>query len=139
MDLIMPREISLAVVGAAFDNKSGPKRIFEIEMCVPGEPVDLRPEPKNPADPNAVAVFSVRGVQIGYIRAERAPMIRLAMSRAEVIAIFQRPAPWGAIIRASLDGASPILPPERVKDWTDSPRDGEAGETWWPDYIPPDE
>ncbi|QUT08227.1 hypothetical protein KFK14_11505 [Sphingobium phenoxybenzoativorans] len=108
-------------------------------MCVPGEPIELRPEPKNPVDPNAVAVFSVRGIQIGYIRAERAPMVRLAMSRGEVIAIFQRSEPWGAIIRASLDGRAPTLPPEQVKDSADSPRTEKTDEVWWPDYIPPDD
>lgn len=30
-----------------------------------GEPVLLVPEPENPADPQAIAVFNERGVQIG--------------------------------------------------------------------------
>jgi hypothetical protein len=90
----MTRRISLAVVGVGFDNKSGPPRQFEIAMCSPGEEVQLVPEPRNPADPNAIAVYSARNIQIGYIRAERAPMIGAAMRRGIVMAIFQRKEEW---------------------------------------------
>ena len=83
--------LSLAVVGADHPNKRGPGRRFEIEICAPGEPVELILEPNNPADPRAVAVFSVRGVQIGYLSAERCGwiggMIRIGR---EPRAIFQR-------------------------------------------------
>ena len=57
------RAISLAVVGGDFPNRRGPSRRFEIEICKPVEPVQLVREPKNPADPRAVAVFSTHGVQ----------------------------------------------------------------------------
>lgn len=43
-------------------------RRFEILLCAPGEPVELLPEPRHPADPNAIAVFSSRAVQIGDLR-----------------------------------------------------------------------
>lgn len=66
------RQLSLHVVGAGHPNRRGGDRRFEILLCVPGEPVHLVLEPKNPADPQAVAVFSGRGVQIGYLTAERA-------------------------------------------------------------------
>lgn len=67
------RQLSLFVVGAGHPNKRGGDRRFEALLCAPGEPIELVPEPRNPADPNAVAVFSIRGVQIGYLTAERAP------------------------------------------------------------------
>lgn len=127
------RHLSLAVVGADHPNRRGPTRRFEIAICHPGEPVELRPEPGNPADPRAIAVYSCRGVQIGYIRAERAQLIGTAMNRAGVTAIFQRAEPWGATIRASLDGSPPTLPEPlqmRGEDW---PPPGSDDPDWWPD------
>lgn len=124
------RRLSLAVVGVGFDNKSGPPRQFEIAMCEPGEPVKLVPEPRNPADPNAIAVFSARDVQIGYLSAERAPMIGAAMRHGVVTAIFQRKEDWGATIRAHLDGTEPTLPePTKMPPNRQQP----AEQDWWPD------
>lgn len=106
---------SLAVVGADYPNKRGrgPSRRFEIELCRPGEPVDLVPEPRNPADERAVAVLSARGVQIGYLTAERCGWIG-AMIRdgRELRAVFQRKTAWGAVIRVAFDGEDPDLPLE---------------------------
>lgn len=135
----MPRELSLAVVGAGYDNKTGPKRTFEIALCLPGERVELVPEPKNPADPNAVAVFSARGIQIGYVRAERAPYIRLALGRSEVTAIFQQAEPWGAIVRVALDGGEPRLPKNAEAPAPIEPRKQADEQDWWPDPEWPDE
>lgn len=131
--------MSLAVVGIGFDNKSGPTRQFEISMCQPGELVKLVPEPRNPADRNAIAVYSVRDIQIGYLRAERAPMIGAAMRRGVVEAIFQQKEEWGATIRAHLDGTTPELPTpsERRAEATVSGLDGEA--EWFPDESWPDD
>lgn len=131
--------MSLAVVGADYPNKSGPTRRFEIALCQPGEPVELRPEPKNPADRHAIAVYSARGIQIGYIRAERAPLILLAIGRSAVSAIFQSIDPWGATIRVHLDGSEPKLPElddSRAYDW---PPPASEDAEWWPDEIHPDE
>lgn len=130
----MPSELSLAVVGAAHPNADGSDRRFEILLCAPGEQVEFRPEPTNKADPNAIAVFSSRGVQIGYLTAERAPWIgsKLA-SGVEVRAVFQSKTDYGAIIRANLEGADPTLPhPKSAR-----PQADESG--FWPDYIPPDD
>ena len=125
------RHLSLAVVGADHPNKKGPARRFEIALCIPGEPVNLIPEPKNPADPRAIAVYSARSIQIGYVRAERAQFIGNALSRDGVRAIFQSPAKWGAVIRAHLDGSEPTLPTT-----DDSPSLGKIDEAWWPDHDP---
>jgi hypothetical protein len=129
----MPRQFSLAIVGADHMNKRGPTRRFEIAMCNPGEPVQLVPEPKNPVDPLAIAVMSCRGIQIGYVRAERAQLMRTAMSRGEVTAIFQRAETWGATIRVGFNGVQPTLPEpsdSRADDW---PPVGSEDADWWPD------
>src|SRR5947209_8449281 len=110
----MPNELSLAVVGAAHANPDGSNRQFEILLCAPGEPIELRPEPRNKADPAAIAVYSARGIQIGYVRAERALWIGSKMAAgAEVCAVFQQRTNYGALIRANLEGAAPTLPTAR--------------------------
>jgi hypothetical protein len=129
--------LSLAVVGADHPNKRGPGRRFEIALCVPGEPVELIPEPKNPVDPRAVAVFSSRNVQIGYLSAERCGWIgKLIGEGREVRAIFQRVASYGAVIRAAFDGEHPVLPPEPPPESVPG-KDDDTG--FWPDEIYPDE
>lgn len=135
----MGRQLSIAVVGADHVNRKGPTRRFEIALCNPGEPVELRPEPRNPADPLAIAVYSCRGIQIGYVRAERAQFIGTVMRRAAVKAIYQRAEPWGCTVRLSLDGSTPILPADdmdaRSQDW---PPPGSDDAEWWPDEEWPD-
>lgn len=126
--------LSLAVVGVDYENKKGPTRRFEIAMCVPGEPVHFVPEPKNPADENAVAVFSARGIQIGYLTAERAPFMRKMIAAGGVSAIFQKKEQWGATVRAHLDATEPVLPDvndTRANAW---PPPGSQDADWWPDY-----
>lgn len=133
----MMRQFSLHVVGARHPNRRGGDRRFEILLCVPGEAVHLVLEPKNPADPQAVAVFSERDVQIGYLTAERAPWIG-AMIRdgREVQAIFQEATAAGAVIRVGLDGAVPTLPMLKPRQ---APAAGEGDADFWPDYLPPDD
>lgn len=107
----MPRVLSLAVVGADYPNKCGPTRRFETALCAPGDTIELRPEPRNPADPRAVAVYSERGVKLGYLTAERAPLISRELARGrEALAVFQAATKTGAIIRVAFDGAEPVLP-----------------------------
>ena len=131
------REMSLHVVGADHPNRDGGNRRFEILLCRPGELVMLSPEPRNPVDPNAVRVFSVRGVQIGYLTADRAAWIA-AMLRGgrEVTAIFQQATPAGAAVRIALDGAVPRLPalPETKAD-----TDADGDTDFWLDEVPPDD
>lgn len=123
--------LSLAVVGADFPNKRGPARRFELAICQRGEPVELRPEPKNPKDERAIAVYSCRGIQIGYITAERAPRIgQLIRQGVELTAVFQDHTNFGAVIRVAFEGADPKLP---------MPREVQSGPDWWPDEEWPDE
>lgn len=127
--------LSLAVVGADYPNRRGPGRRFEIEICKPGEPVQLVPEPKNPADPRAVAVFSARAVQIGYLTAERCGWIGgMIADGRELRAIFQSKTRYGALIRVAFDGEEPEIPASQA-----TPDSLGSNEDFWPDWIPPDE
>ena len=124
--------MSLAVVGVAYANKDGSDRGFEILLCKAGEPVALEPEPKNKKDENAVKVLSARGVQIGYLTAERAPWLsRVLRSGRETTAVFQRKADWGAWIRVAFDGKVPVVAPEMEEG-----RDAEP--EFYPDEVWPE-
>lgn len=104
-------------------------------LCEPGDPIALVPEPKNKYDEHAVAVFSERGVQIGYITSERAPYLgQLLREGHELFAIFQGQTTWGAFARVGVD-ETPTLPPQKEK-----PNDGSDPDSgFYPDWIPPDD
>lgn len=133
---------SLAVVGADYPNKrSGPTRRFEIALCAPGDPVELRLEPDNPADERAIAVYSERGVQLGYLTAERAPRIgQLIRAGHEIISIFQEATRFGAVIRVAFDGEQPVLPVSAAcaEDGELGLEEGAAAPDWYPDEVWPD-
>ncbi|MFC0204703.1 HIRAN domain-containing protein [Novosphingobium soli] len=107
--------MSLAIVGADYPNKGKmPGRRFEIALCAPGDPLVLRPEPDNPADEHAIAVYSERGVQIGYVSSERAVRIAQLLRQGHTVnAIFQEATPYGAVARVAFDGQPPELPATR--------------------------
>lgn len=105
------QELTLAVVGLDFPNADGSNRRSEAMMTLPGDPVELVPEPKNRHDGNAIAVVGPRGVQIGYLNAERAPYVGGRMSRGEdVAAIFQGIDGAAAFVRVRFGGGMPTLP-----------------------------
>jgi hypothetical protein len=134
-----PRQLSVAVVGAAHPNKDGGNRRTEIAFCDPGESVELRPEPRNAYDEHAIAVFSARRFQIGYVASHRAVFLsRLLRAGHGLTAIFQEVATWGAVIRVGVD-CHPVLPaPGEEPNIT--PADTAAGPPeFWPDEIPPDD
>lgn len=117
---------TLAVVGANHMPGVG----FEITMCRPCELVQLVPEPENEADENAIAVYSARNVQIGYLPSERAAFLIKVLKGGETIrAVFQEPTPWGCYIRMSFDGSVPILP-EKVQG---SVQEIDPEPDWYPD------
>lgn len=104
------QELTLAVVGIDFANADGSNRRSEAMMTLPGEPVALLPEPKNKHDGNAIAIISPRGVQLGYVSAERAPYIGTRLGRGEeAAAIFQGMAGGSAYIRLRFGGGQPTL------------------------------
>lgn len=109
--------MTLAVVGVQYPNDDGSDRRAAIEACAIGEPVELRPEPKNKFDELAVAVFSQRGEQLGYLTAERCGRIGgLIRKGHEVRAVFQGKEMFGAWIRVAFDGEEPVVRDLR-KEW----------------------
>lgn len=127
------RPQSLAIVGIDYPNKRGPGRRFELEICRPGEPVELVAEPKNQFDEHAIAVFSCRGIQLGYLASERAVLIGTLWRQGhEAIAIFQALDAKVGWIRVAFDGEQPTLPPAAISR-------GAAGDDgFWPDEVYPD-
>lgn len=105
------RQQSLAIVGIDYPNKRGPGRRFELEICAPGEPIDLVPEPKNQFDEHAIAVFSCRGIQLGYLKSERAVFIGTLWRQGHTTtAIFQALDTTCGWLRVAFDGQMPTLP-----------------------------
>ena len=105
-------ELTTSIVGIDFPNedKSKSNRRMECMLCAPGDLVELRPEPKNPYDENAIAIWSDRGVQLGYVSAERAPLIGKRMKEDDAVAVFQAMHGNGAYIRIRFGGGVPTLP-----------------------------
>ena len=135
------QELTLAVVGLDFPNADGSNRRSEAMMTLPGEPVALVHEPKNKHDSNAIAVVSPRGVQIGYLNAERAPYIGGRMSRGEDLeAIFQGVDGASAFIRIRFGGGKPTLP-TAARDASPAPtrEPGQACPSNPPEFYPDDE
>lgn len=62
--------------GEAQVNPDGRSRQEELRRCLPGEPVQLRRELGNPADPNGITVLSARGVPIGRLTRQYATLLR---------------------------------------------------------------
>ena len=129
--------LSLAIVGTQFPNQRGPTRRFELEICRAGEDVELRPEPKNPADENAIAIYSCRGVQLGYVASARAALlIGYLKSGATVRAIFQGVGLTGGWVRVTFDGSEPAIP--SIADGMASqpkPPDDTADSWFWRDPV----
>ena len=131
--------MSLAVVGAQHPNADGSDRRFEILLCPPGEAVELRPEPTNKHDPLAIAVYSARGVQIGYLSAERCGRIGQLMRLGhEVQAIFQGMSQEGPWIRVAFDGEAPALPSSSTVVSRDPDHGEFADDQFYPDEEWPD-
>ena len=111
------RAVTIPIAGAAYPNKRGPTRRFGIELCRPGDPVELRPEPTNPADPQAVAIYERGGIQLGYVPAERAQWFRSMMSRGvKLVAIFQQATTGGGLVRVGIDHHPALPEPVPVVD-----------------------
>jgi hypothetical protein len=131
--------MTLQVVGGIHPNADGGNRLFEIALCVPGEPISLVPEPKNKYDPSAVAVFSARGIQIGYLSAERCGWIGAKIRLGEDLRVrFQSAVKGGALVRVGFAGKDPLLPLSRLASAARLPSSGEdVG--FYPDDLPPDD
>lgn len=124
------RQQSLAVVGIDYPNKRGPGRRFELEICKPGEPIELRPEPDNQFDEHAIAVYSCRGIQLGYLASERAVFIGTLWRQGhDAIAVFQSLEAKIGWVRVAFDGEQPTLPAAP----SSKPQPGLDG--FWPDPV----
>ncbi|WP_452655477.1 HIRAN domain-containing protein [Sphingomonas bisphenolicum] len=133
--------MSLQIKGAQHPNANGSNRQFEILTCAPGEPIELRPEPKNKHDPLAIAIYSSRNFQIGYVSAERCGRIgQLIRQGREVQAIFQGHSQAGAWVRVAFDGETPTLPPIARSTGSDNKeKEPLIGPDFYPDDIWPDD
>jgi HIRAN domain len=88
----LEKQFYAKVVGASHANSDGSSRVRIIRRCEVGDALELRPEPENPFDANAMAICRRdTGEQLGYLEA------RLA---SEVARDFQRYGPcWAALFR----------------------------------------
>lgn len=139
-----PIELSLHVVGLAYpnDDKSKSNRQFEARLCAPGEAVHLVPEPKNKHDPHAVAVFSARQIQLGYLSFERCGWVSAKIGEGQPIeAVFQSLHGDVAVIRARIGGGAPTLPepkPEPKPKPAPEPEPSMDDEDFYPDPPAPE-
>lgn len=134
-------ELTLAIVGIDFPNagRARTNRRSELMLLPAGAPMTLVPEPKNPHDCWAVAVFSPSGVQVGYVTAERAQWIGGKIREGvEVNAIFQGVVGKAGYTRVRIGGGAPTLPPVAfAPDYRDD-RDPADGDGFWPDDDGPE-
>lgn len=111
-------DFSLPAIGERHDNEDGSSRQAELALCSPGEEVLLVREPQNPHDRMAVAVFSCRGIKVGYLKRDRAVWVGSKIDRGyDVRAIVQRVkgahlegATLGLVMRLNMEGEEPQLP-----------------------------
>ncbi|HET9511393.1 MAG TPA: HIRAN domain-containing protein [Sphingomonas sp.] len=99
----------MAVVGIPYGNRDGSNRLFEVKACAPGDPIDLKPEPRNKFDEQAVGVWRSGGGQMGYVAADRAAYIGKRMAEG-YFAVFQGHVGSAAYIRIRFGGGQPTLP-----------------------------
>jgi hypothetical protein len=136
---VTARQFSVAIVGANYPNKDGGNRRSEIAFCTAGESLELRPEPRHQHDEHAIAVFTIRGFQIGYVASQRAVFLKGLLRSGHVLqAIFQDVATFGAIARVGVDGP-PTLPPATEKPDRDVDKFTDPDPEFWPDELPPDD
>jgi hypothetical protein len=110
-------DFRLAVVGGYYDNPDGSSRQAELAICQPGEPARMVREHDNEHDPRAVAVFSARGVQVGYLPRDRAAWLCGKFDRGyDIRAIVDRikgeadpHAPLNMVLRVNMEGDDPDL------------------------------
>lgn len=132
-------ELTLAIVGIDFPNADGTNRRSELMFTDVGAPMELRPEPGNKHDDLAIAVFSARGMQVGYITAERAPLVGSRIrAGADVRAIYQGLVGSAGYVRVRFDGMDPTLPdkPDPVGSPAPSNDDDDCG--FYPDPDGPE-
>lgn len=83
--ILADNEYLLIATGERFRNADGRTRQDEIALCGIGERVELRREPQNPRDRMAVALFSIRDSQLGYLNREHAAWIGALIDDGEQV------------------------------------------------------
>lgn len=73
------------ISGASYLNDDGTSRREAIELCSPLDVLTPVHEADNPYDPNAIAIYSPHGVQIGYVEKRAAGEIIRASTREELV------------------------------------------------------
>jgi hypothetical protein len=128
----------MVVVGGAYPNADGSNRQFHAMTCSPGDLIELRPEPTNKFDPQAVAVFNDRAGMLGYLPADRCGWIGSKLrDGADVRAIFQGIVSAGPVIRVNLIGQDPVIPKPLPTQSPPPASDDFYPDPEWPDM--PDE
>lgn len=78
------------VAGLTWPNPDGSSRQGIARTLQPQDELLLVPEPDNPVDPNAVAVFTAAGDQLGYLEARLARELTLRWKRCIQTRCFVR-------------------------------------------------
>jgi hypothetical protein len=107
----------------------------ECKRCSPRAAVGLHLEPTNSHNEHNVAIFSERGIQMGYASAESAPLIGKRMREGKVIAVFHAMHVSGVDIRIRFGGGVPTLP-DPVPDVPKRPPPRQARPAQRPVYDP---
>ncbi|AHE55563.1 hypothetical protein NX02_19515 [Sphingomonas sanxanigenens DSM 19645 = NX02] len=115
-------DFSLPACGEFYDNEDGSSRQEELRSLEPGDVLALVREPENAHDRMAVAIFTARGIRVGYLRRDRAVWIGSKIDRGfPVNAIVQRVkgidlagATLGLVMRVNMEGDLPELPEGRA-------------------------
>ena len=97
--------VSAGIAGARFHDA-----VLQSDAVAPGTALALRREPGNEHDPNAIAVLTAAGAQVGWVPREVA---------AELAPALDAGAPWAAVVlrerraspRAPRDGVTMLLAP----------------------------
>jgi HIRAN domain-containing protein len=82
-------ERGLRVAGVAGASAHHGEALADEERARPGDALELRRDPGNEHDPNAIAVFAVGGDQVGWVPREIAAEIAPAIDAGE---------PWSALV-----------------------------------------
>ncbi|AHE57457.1 HIRAN domain-containing protein [Sphingomonas sanxanigenens] len=116
-------DFSLPAVGEVYDNEDGTSRQDELRLLVPGDVLALVREPDNPHDRMAVAIFTARGVRVGYLRRDRAVWVGSKIDRGYPINVIVervkgahlQGAKLGLVMRVNMDGEEPELDEQPVR------------------------
>ncbi len=112
------RTHTVALVGVSQPNPDGSDRHEIIKRCSRGEPLELRREPENPSNPDAVAVFRTTGQQIGYLSRKNAAWVAEIMDRgAEVAAKVQAIQKSGPLLKRQYSVVIDLTTPGAVESW----------------------